>query len=870
MVNTLDPPADDFAHWLRQRREQALVTQEELAAAAGVSARTVRDLERGRISRPRPATVRLIMGALAHGEQAGRVSTSPGYGIDDTGIVPRELPRDVYGFTGRDSQLAGLDKLIGPTAPSANSPVITTLTGTAGVGKTALAVHWAHQRCEWFPDGHLFLNLRGYEHGCPVQPHEALGHLLRGLGVSNSSLPVEQAERAARFRTLTASRRMLIVLDNASSVAQIRDLLPGTASCPVLVTSRDRLPGLVVHYGAIRMDLQALAESEAVDLLRRLAGTCVDAEPAATRRLVRSCGCLPLLLRVAAEQATARPGTTIGELAAELADDRRRLDLPSADGSVQVRTVVSWSLRHATPEMAATFGLLGLHPGSEFDSGAVAALVGVEAAEGRHFADQLVGAGLLECVAVDRYRFHDLMRAYAGERAPVHDNPDTRERLTRLHDYYLSQVKTAMDTAFPDETHLRPHLDSAVNLVARVACSADAVTWLDLERDNLISCALNAHLIDDFRFITNLSALCWRYFTTGSHHYAARTLHGLAVRAARTLGDAEFEAWALNNLASVCWQRDEFADAVKHLEHAVDVAMRSGDVYGECRARHNLAGVYWYVGRFADGVESYRQSVVLKGEAGSRPHEHFSYPNLAGAFERFGNVDTPIAYVNQALTLARRYGDRAAECFGLIVRGVLHRMLDQAEESAGTLQSALATSREIAYDPAGHSALVEIGGTCLAQANYADATSVLEEAVSVSRAIGHRANEGYALNYLGLANVLAGRYELATSQLARSLVLGEDIRDRDLQARTLISFGRCCMAEGASNRAAEFYKRAIVITNHTGNLYVRAQAYAGMAQVFDQSHIVDLAEESRMRAIELLGTLRFPVRPVLDWPGNVP
>ena len=326
------PPAPcAFGLVLRRRRVAARLTQEQLAARAGLSARAVGDIERGRVRYPRPESVRLLgraLGqtgpeldgflALARAEYwAGRASGEQVAPVP----VPAQLPLDVRGFTGRERELGYLDALLGGAAGS-GSVVISAIVGAAGVGKTALAVHWAHRVAARFGDGQLYLDLHGYDADPPMAPSDALAAMLRGLGVRGADVPPDLAARTGQYRSLLAGQRILLVLDNARDTEQVRLLLPGTGSCLVLVTSRDRLASLVAQHGAWRVDLGPLPVPDAVDLLLLLIGDRVAAEPHATVRLADLCARLPLALRIAAERATSRPSRSLAALVAELTGER--------------------------------------------------------------------------------------------------------------------------------------------------------------------------------------------------------------------------------------------------------------------------------------------------------------------------------------------------------------------------------------------------------------------------------------------------------------------------------------------------------------------------------------------------------------------
>jgi len=285
-------------------------------------------------------------------------------------VVPAQLPADVHDFSGRDTELAELDRLLTPRRPesrTAEGPEAASLcvvSGTAGVGKTALALRWAQRARPSFPDGQLYVDLRGYDHEQPLSAGDALARFLRALGRSGLDIPHELDERAAAYRSILAGRRMLVVLDNASTVEQVYPLLPGESTCRVVVTSRDSLPGLVARHGARRLELDLLPMSDAVALLRSLVGERVSTDLAAANELVKRCAGLPLALRVAAELAVARADTSIAELAADLQDEQHRLDMLDAGGDVRtaVRGVFSWSYRHLTADQARSFQLIGLSP----------------------------------------------------------------------------------------------------------------------------------------------------------------------------------------------------------------------------------------------------------------------------------------------------------------------------------------------------------------------------------------------------------------------------------------------------------------------------------------------------------------------------
>jgi hypothetical protein len=445
-----------------------------------------------------------------------------------TATVPQELPAPVAHFVGQAKELAvlsGLLNRVGERKPEA--VVISAIGGTAGVGKTALAVHWAHQVADRFPDGQLYVNLRGYDPGRPMAAADALARFLRALGLRGQEIPPEEDERASRYRSLLAGKRMLVVLDNAGSAEQVRPLLPGAPASMVVVTSRDSLAGLVARDGASRLDLDLMPLEEAVLLLRALIGAKVDADVDATRQLAVQCCRLPLALRVAAELASARPGSSVADLVAELDDQQKRLDQLDAAGDPRtaVRAVFSWSYRHLDAVSVGVFRSLGLHPGADVEPYAVAALSGFALGQAHRALGQLARANLIQPGPPGRYAMHDLLRAYAGELA-AEDGDAARAALTRLFDHYLAAAATAMDVLYPAERNRRPRITpSTGDTIPPVSTAAEAHAWLDAQRPTLISAAEHMVAHGWPGHAIRLAETLYRYLYSGSYHADAVAIH---------------------------------------------------------------------------------------------------------------------------------------------------------------------------------------------------------------------------------------------------------------------------------------------------------------------------------------------------------
>jgi hypothetical protein len=384
-----------------------------------------------------PADYRAQRGQAAGSGEAGGGS----------GPVPAQLPHDVPGFAGREAELAELAHYV---ESRTESGVISTISGAAGIGKTALAIRFGHRVADHFPDGQLYLNLRGFDPDeSPMTTYAALEHLLRSIEPRTEMSLWQQFtdldDRTAVYRSLLAGKRMLVVLDNAVTADQVRPLLPGSATCFVLVTSRERLGGLVARHGARRITLRPLAQQAALALVTRVVGVArVAAEPGAAEELVRLCDYLPLALCVAAERVAVRPSTTLAALVDQLAVEQDRLDVLTTNGDEagSVRTVFSWSYRALAEQPQRMFRLLGVVPHAGIDIPAAAALADVSGSEARRLLDMLADMHLLEQTAHDQYQLHDLLHAYAAERGYAEDSATVhRDALRRVLAWYRRTIQ---------------------------------------------------------------------------------------------------------------------------------------------------------------------------------------------------------------------------------------------------------------------------------------------------------------------------------------------------------------------------------------------------------------------------------------------
>jgi len=617
--------------------------------------------------------------------------------------VPRQLPAPIPGFVGRATELAALD------AALADGARLLAVHGPGGIGKTALAVRWAHRVADRYPDGQLFLDLAGYGPGEPLDPSAALEVVLRALGVPATRIPAGRDERSALLRTELAGRRTLLVLDNARDADQVRPLLPSGASL-VLATSRSELRGLQVRDGARTVALPALPVAEAVTLIHRAGGgTRTDDEPSAADELAGLCGRLPLALMIVARRAARFPGVPLAELAAQLREDSR-LDALSdpTDPAADPRAVFSWSYRGLEPAAARAFRLLGLHPGTRFGARVAAALLGTPVGRARRLLDQLVSVHLLDQTGPDAYHLHDLLDAYAVELATEHPEPDHAAATRRMLDWYLQAAGAARTAVFgPSTLRLLPPGDAVPAPPEFTAASAAA--WYDLHHGTLRAlielaaehrydthCWQLANLLGVFqdlrhhreqrRRTAELAVLCaersggdearlrsWYQMgsmlaASGDHAGAIDwRLRSLAV--SERIGDEHMTATTMSAIGMAYAELRRFAEATDWGHRAVRAAEGTGSTLRRTQALLNLGYVEWCAGRYPAAERCYRAILDLGEQPATRYLRAMARSNLAELLTELGRYDEARRHADRALALAGDVEDGEVVGTALIARG---------------------------------------------------------------------------------------------------------------------------------------------------------------------------------------------------------
>jgi DNA-binding SARP family transcriptional activator/tetratricopeptide (TPR) repeat protein len=662
------------------------------------------------------------------GALAGPARLAPGH--------PAQLPADVADFTGRQAQAACLHGALsgGDEGASGSRAVrVAVVAGAAGLGKTALAVHVAHQIRDLFPDGQLFVHLSGAS-AQPALPGEVLARFLRDLGVDGGRIPAGEAERAALYRTLLADRRVLIVLDDARDAGQVRPLLPGSASCAVVVTTRNRTP-LLVATGFI--DLGVLPGPEARELLSRIAGDArVAAEPEAAAEIVRACAGLPLAVRICAARLATRPHWPVATMAARLADERRLDELRMGDLEIRASFQVSYDSLpdgryRAAPARA--FRLLGLWPGQQISLPAAAALAGEPEDDLAGALEALVDASLLESPEPDRYQLHDLLRLFAAERAQAHETQEAgAAAVTRLLGWYLARATAASDLLSPHRYRL-PGDEPPPG--PPPASAQDALAWYDHEHANLIAAIRQAAAAGLHEAAWRLPTALFELFGRRENWADCITAHRIAVTSARQARSRPGEAWALHNLgwalASVC-----DAEALGCLQAASAIRQEINDLDGEAQAALALSEAHYRLHGPKAGYEHLLPSVGLLRKTGKPLYLAAGLNNLGSYCGELGRPDEAIECLQEALGIFTAVGGGHGHGHGL--------------ENLGRVQ--------------------------LESGRFSEAITSLSEAYRLHLAQGFLLGQAQALRDLGKAQRATGQADRARESLEAALALFNDLK----------------------------------------------------------------------------------------------
>jgi DNA-binding SARP family transcriptional activator len=809
-------------------------------------------------------------GARLQQVHSGVLTNDPA--LAGTGTAParwRFLPRDVPDFTGRVTDLDRLDAIT-RDSQGASAVVVTTVAGTAGVGKTAFAVHWGYRAADRFPDGQLYVNLRGYDVGRPLRPIDALALLLRAMGMTGDKIPIDEPEAAGLYRSVLADKRVLVLLDNARSVDQVRPLLPSSPGSVALITSRDRLAGLLARDGATRITLDVLDPDEAVALLTRILGVeRVAAEPAAARDLAEVCGYLPLALRIAAANLADQAGVPIADRVAELRAGSRLAALTiEGDAASALRSAFDQSYATLDQATARLFRLLGLHPGPDVTPPAAAVLAGVPVAAATAALHRLVAAHLVTEPAEGRYTLHDLVRLYARERAGDEDGTDSsRAVLDRLCRWYLGLADAAARHLYPHMLRLPvpPAGDTASDWPAAdvapdqppgdVACDRPAaLAWLDAERANLVACARYAAE-------NRLGAIAWLLpDTLRGYFYLRRNVvdwlatSGAAREAARAAGNLRSEAAASHSIALAYSCQGRYAEGLAFHARAMDLSVRAGWREGEAAILGNEGVIRLWRGDLDLAADRFTRALDIYRELDSVAGQGVNLSNLGVMYAARGQFQRAVEHYTRALALHQQTGARASEALALNNIGDMYRNMGRYPLAVEHFTASLEIHREVGGLAGQALALGNLAAAHRDTGRLAEALAYGTAALDVVRETGDLHAEAYTLNRLATVHCALSRYDEAVERHSEALTLTDRTVSRGPEAEAHLGLATAYLRLGEPGTAQRHATRALTLCRRHGFRLFEGQALLVLAEIGQHGNRTTAAVRYAREALDILAT----------------
>lgn len=729
-------------------------------------------------------------------------------------VIPAQLPSGSTGFSGRAEQLDRLDRLLDDAEPAPATLIV----GPPGVGKTALAVYWASRHREHWPDGQLYLDLRGYGPAAELRPIEALAYFLLAIGVPAEQVPGDTSQASALFRSLVADRKLLLLLDNASTTEQVRPLLPGGDDCTVIVTSRDRLTGLIVKEGARQLRLDVLADAEARSLLADAVGTeRLLAELDAVDELARLCGNLPLALRIVAADLTGHPQRSLAKHVAGLRSGNRldALQVAEDDGTA-VRAAFRASYSRMPEPVRRLFRLLGLFPGSEIGVDAAAALAGLDTAETGRLLDRLVSAHLVASRGPDRFVLHDLLRLFAAELA--HEEGSETDRvsaLPRLYDHYVLTARAASELLYSYNLDLPSDREPACEPIG-FDDEVAAADWLETERPNLIAVIRYAAERGDSLDACRLSAAVHHYLKVKVYLVDMLTAARVGLSAAHALDSPRALAVAHLALAGLHHCQNQLRAVAKHLEQALGFSQHDDWQEGQAIAHNNLSGVYALSGRLDLTTDHLYRALKLSRRARMTLDEAMIRSNLTKILVQMGHDTEAITHIERAERIYGRLGSRVTVARGLANLGSSLAELGELDRARTVLQGAAARQTELDDRLALPDTLDRLAKVHLDLGELARATELAAIALAQARETGYRRSETGPHLIFAAVDRCNGRHDSAIERYDVALRLAVEVGDRYRQVQALAELGEVYAELGRRGPARHHLGRAAAIARRTG------------------------------------------------------
>ncbi|TDC74152.1 tetratricopeptide repeat protein [Actinomadura sp. 7K507] len=770
--------------------------------------------------------------------------------LPEADAPPRQLPLDVPGFAGRQDVLAGLDALVAADGPA---PVVIALTGMPGIGKTALAVHWAHLMSERFPDGQLFIDLRGNARRGAVSPREALGQVLRTLGIPSSRLPVDEDELAALYRSRLANKKVLVVLDDAANAQQVYPLLPGTPSCVVVVTARRKMTALVARFGARAQALDLLSEAEALELVGEVAGQeRTRREPDAAVELVKMCARLPLALRVAAANLATRPQQSVAETVEALADGDRLSNLALGDDPREaVGATFDLSYRGLNSESRRAFRLLGLVEGPNVAPEAVGALLAATPQAARRLLDRLETAGLVQAIGGGRYHLHELLREYAQARALKEDSPVVRTAaIERLAMWYLTTAQQAGRFLDRYRRTIRQEM-TAPPVNPDPAERARHLEWFALEQPNLAEITRHVARMGWSRLTWELADAVYDFFELRRYCHENLELHRLGLEAAQRESNPPARFFMHHHIAVIYRDLGRPQEALLEAASALQLSIQVEDHYGESAVLDNLARTHLQLSDYRMALELGRQALAIRREISDRHAEATTLDTLARGYQGLSKYGMAYRCADDALTIRREIGDIRGEAETLDNMARIYFGWGNVDHSLDSAERALEIRQQIGDRHGEGETLAFLGDLYRWTGRHAQACEHIEQALVIRRKIADRHGEGRALVCLSSLRRRLGRYEDALKAGLEALDVLQELGDRQGEAEARDSLCRCYRRMGMFDEARTEAESSLAISRSIGGRHGEATALNALGLIELNAGPLGRARRAAKRSLRL-------------------
>ncbi|WP_203907460.1 AfsR/SARP family transcriptional regulator [Rhizocola hellebori] len=746
--------------------------------------------------------------------------------------VPAMLPAGGRVFCGRATFLSTLDEW-------AAAGGVVAIDGMAGVGKTELAVHWAHNTHVAFPDGQLYVNLRGHSPGPVVESVEALARLLFALGTPPAQIPLELDDAVGLYRTMVADRRLLVLLDNARDADQVRPLLPGRGESFVLVTSRSQLGGLAVSDGARSLTLGVLEAAESGELLNALLGA-----DALAAELAQLCAHLPLALRIAAASLASRRHTTAAYVADLRAGEALSKLVISGEDSWAVRAAFDSSFSTLPPTTAGLFALLGLAPGHDVTVAAVAALAGAEIQTVTPMLAELTRTHMLDEHVGGRYTFHDLLRLYARERADATLTDNERQSaISRLFTWYQEKVTAAADVLYPEALRLPGPATEH-----RFEDAGAAMSWLRDEESNLLAAAGHAEAYGPPQWAWRLADGLRPYLSSRASTVAWLTIATQGLAAAQKENDLPGLIASHLSLAHLRINTGKYKQAIEQYQRALEQSREAGWREAEGAALGNLGTVHARLCQLPEAVQYHEHALAIAAEMGATARCATILGNLGGVNHRLGRLAEAAQAMTQGMTLHSDLGSVGGKALQLNNLGIVLRELGRLDEARQALQEAQSIFRALEDFPGVGMVLCSLADLHRDSGSLREALDHAEQALALPELAAHDEHLACALNSAGSIHLRMSNHDLAIDNHLRARTLALQVGNQELEAESLIALACAQAASGSPHEAATHARQALAICRQTGHALLEGLALTALAQAHlaagDQADAASLAQQA--------------------------